>query len=201
MWFMEEVGELAAALRSGPKEELAAEFADVLAWLATLANIAEIDLDAAATVMSQLHTDAGDATLFTLLSAAVVPNAVAFSGSYLLGPGFAVGAHTLVSPTVVVLGPLPLFPAPPRGSEPLPAKGAAGSGFTVGTGRTTSGATIGVGSALLPSTPASSAAFSKSRGGGGGSVGKATSNIRVTARSSDAGGRLDVLNTSAPSAM
>ena len=31
-------------------------------------------------------------------------------GSYLLGPGFAVGAHTLVSPTVVVLGPLPLFP-------------------------------------------------------------------------------------------
>lgn len=47
MWFMEEVGELSAALRSGPKEELAAEFADVLAWLATLANIAQIDLDAA----------------------------------------------------------------------------------------------------------------------------------------------------------
>jgi len=47
MWFMEEVGELAAALRSGPKDELAAEFADVLAWLATLANIAEVDLDAA----------------------------------------------------------------------------------------------------------------------------------------------------------
>jgi NTP pyrophosphatase (non-canonical NTP hydrolase) len=47
MWFMEEVGELSAALRSGPKDELAAEFADVLAWLATLANIAGIDLDAA----------------------------------------------------------------------------------------------------------------------------------------------------------
>src|SRR5205809_474617 len=29
MWFMEEVGELSAALRSGPKDELAAEFADV----------------------------------------------------------------------------------------------------------------------------------------------------------------------------
>ena len=39
-----------------------------------------------------------------------VPNAVAFTGSYLLGPGFAVGAQTLVSPAVVVLGPLPLFP-------------------------------------------------------------------------------------------
>jgi NTP pyrophosphatase (non-canonical NTP hydrolase) len=47
MWFMEEVGELSAALRSGPRDELAAEFADVLAWLATLANIAEVDLDAA----------------------------------------------------------------------------------------------------------------------------------------------------------
>ncbi len=47
MWFMEEVGELSSALRSGAKEELAAEFADVLAWLATLANIAGVDLDAA----------------------------------------------------------------------------------------------------------------------------------------------------------
>ena len=47
MWFMEEVGELSAALRSGPKEELALEFADVLAWLATLANIAGVDLERA----------------------------------------------------------------------------------------------------------------------------------------------------------
>lgn len=47
MWFMEEVGELSAALRAGKKDELAAEFADVLAWLATLANIADVDLDLA----------------------------------------------------------------------------------------------------------------------------------------------------------
>ncbi len=47
MWFMEEVGELSAALRSGTKEEQAAEFADVLAWLATLANISGVDLDGA----------------------------------------------------------------------------------------------------------------------------------------------------------
>jgi NTP pyrophosphatase (non-canonical NTP hydrolase) len=44
MWLMEEVGELAAALREGTHEELELEFADVLAWLATIANIAEIDL-------------------------------------------------------------------------------------------------------------------------------------------------------------
>lgn len=47
MWLMEEVGELAAALRSGTKEELAYEFADVLAWLATIANVAKIDLQQA----------------------------------------------------------------------------------------------------------------------------------------------------------
>lgn len=48
MWLMEEVGELAAALRDGsPHEELAKEFADVLAWLTTIANVAGVDLDAA----------------------------------------------------------------------------------------------------------------------------------------------------------
>jgi NTP pyrophosphatase (non-canonical NTP hydrolase) len=47
MWFMEEVGELASALRGGNHQELVLEFADVLAWLATLANIAGVDLDAA----------------------------------------------------------------------------------------------------------------------------------------------------------
>lgn len=47
MWFMQEVGELATALRSGAAHEKAYEFADVLAWLATLANIADVDLDQA----------------------------------------------------------------------------------------------------------------------------------------------------------
>ena len=47
MWFMEEVGELAGALRGGSREEQSLEFADVLAWLATLANIAGVDLEAA----------------------------------------------------------------------------------------------------------------------------------------------------------
>src|SRR3954470_21991485 len=47
MWFMEEVGELASALRGGQKHDQPGEFADVLAWLATLANIAGIDLETA----------------------------------------------------------------------------------------------------------------------------------------------------------
>ncbi len=50
MWLMEEIGELASALQTGnDRENLAEEFADVLAWLATIANVAEIDLAAAIT--------------------------------------------------------------------------------------------------------------------------------------------------------
>ncbi len=47
MWLMEEVGELASSLRSGTHEERLGEFADVLAWLATIANVAGVDLSEA----------------------------------------------------------------------------------------------------------------------------------------------------------
>ena len=47
MWLMEEVGELAAALREGTHEEKMEEFADVLAWLTTIANVAKVDLNQA----------------------------------------------------------------------------------------------------------------------------------------------------------
>jgi NTP pyrophosphatase (non-canonical NTP hydrolase) len=47
MWFMEEVGELAGALRARDTEQLQGEFADVLAWLVTLANLTGIDLQEA----------------------------------------------------------------------------------------------------------------------------------------------------------
>ena len=48
MWFCEEVGELTRALRRNQREQLEGEFADVLAWLATLASIAGVDLEQAA---------------------------------------------------------------------------------------------------------------------------------------------------------
>ena len=44
MWLSSEIGELAAALRSGTHEDQMGEFADVLAWLTTIANVAGIDL-------------------------------------------------------------------------------------------------------------------------------------------------------------
>jgi len=47
MWFIEEVGELATALREGDREEQKAEFADVFAWLVTLASMAGIEMEEA----------------------------------------------------------------------------------------------------------------------------------------------------------
>ena len=47
--FSEEVGELARALARDDRANLEEEFADVLAWLCTLANINDVDLAAAVT--------------------------------------------------------------------------------------------------------------------------------------------------------
>ncbi len=47
MWFVEEVGELATALASEDQANAEEEFADVLAWLCTLANISDVDLEKA----------------------------------------------------------------------------------------------------------------------------------------------------------
>jgi hypothetical protein len=86
-----------------------------LLWYAVVSGLVlgvalVIDWGGAVNVMSQLHTSPGAATLLVGLCVLVTPNAALFSGSYLLGPGFAVGTHTMVTPTAVVLGPLPMFP-------------------------------------------------------------------------------------------
>jgi NTP pyrophosphatase (non-canonical NTP hydrolase) len=47
MWFAEEVGELATALREGDRASLAEEFADCLAWLATLASLSGVSWEEA----------------------------------------------------------------------------------------------------------------------------------------------------------
>ncbi|HEY4675284.1 MAG TPA: MazG nucleotide pyrophosphohydrolase domain-containing protein [Candidatus Bathyarchaeia archaeon] len=47
-WLVDEVKELGEALETTDKEALANEFADVIAWLASLANITDIDLEKAA---------------------------------------------------------------------------------------------------------------------------------------------------------
>jgi len=47
-WLVDEVRELGEALKNGDKENLKEEFADVIAWLASLANVVDVDLEDAA---------------------------------------------------------------------------------------------------------------------------------------------------------
>lgn len=113
------VGSGRAAVWLGPVPESVRETLvgalRVLGWflgLSGLVFLAALLVDGAAAlnVLSQLGTNLGGGIAYVVLSLLVVPNAVTYAGSYLLGPGFAVGTHTLVSPTVVALGPVPMFP-------------------------------------------------------------------------------------------
>lgn len=45
LWFVEEVGELVRAIRRKERQNLEEEFADVYAWLATLASLHGLDLE------------------------------------------------------------------------------------------------------------------------------------------------------------
>ena len=45
LWFHEEVGELSSAIANGDRENAKEEFADVLMWLLTLANLMEVDME------------------------------------------------------------------------------------------------------------------------------------------------------------
>lgn len=85
----------------------------IVAFLALAAALA-VDLDTAANVMGSLGGESssggGALVVMLLVSLVLLPNAAAFASSYLLGPGFAVGTGTAVTPSLVVLGPLPAFP-------------------------------------------------------------------------------------------
>lgn len=101
---------LPAGVRAVTSGALAASLLMVAAGSALTVVTLLLDLGEAANVLSRLHPDAAGAALYTVLVAAAAPNAALLGGAYLLGPGFAVGTGTLVSPTAVVLGPLPAFP-------------------------------------------------------------------------------------------
>lgn len=48
-WLVEEIGELSRALRGDDRRNVEEEFADVLAWLVSLASIVGVDVQHAAT--------------------------------------------------------------------------------------------------------------------------------------------------------
>lgn len=48
IWLVSEVGELARAIKSGDRDKIEEEIADVFAWLASLANVLNVDIEEAA---------------------------------------------------------------------------------------------------------------------------------------------------------
>jgi NTP pyrophosphatase (non-canonical NTP hydrolase) len=47
LWFYEETGELAEAMRKEDRDAIAEEMADVFAWMVSLANMLDIDVEEA----------------------------------------------------------------------------------------------------------------------------------------------------------
>ena len=98
----------------------------VLGWLAVCAVALVVallfDFSTAANLMDQLGTDGSQSAVYLLALLMVAPNAVLFGGSFLLGPGFTIGTGTIVAPSGVVLGPLPMVPLlaalPDAGPQP-----------------------------------------------------------------------------------
>lgn len=69
-----------------------------------------LGLGEARDVLQQLGTSPAESLLVVLGCLVLVPNAVLWSGAFLMGPGFSVGAGTVVAPSGVLLGELPLLP-------------------------------------------------------------------------------------------
>ena len=107
-----------------------AAYAGACTVLATCAGAATVVLAslawhgaAAARVAERLDGGFSGIVFTVLVSVLLLPNAVALTCSWLLGPGFAVGAGTVVSPSAVVLGPVPAVPllaALPGSGTPSP---------------------------------------------------------------------------------
>jgi NTP pyrophosphatase (non-canonical NTP hydrolase) len=45
LWLLEEVGELTRSYRRGESEKIGSEMADVIAWLVSVANLLNVDLE------------------------------------------------------------------------------------------------------------------------------------------------------------
>lgn len=91
-----------------------------LALAAILVLVAVVlDLGDAANVLSRLQAGVGGALTLTVVTLVVLPNLLLWTVAWVLGPGFTVGTDTLVSPGLVSIGELPLFPLfsalPPSG--------------------------------------------------------------------------------------
>jgi hypothetical protein len=109
---------VATALRGGTAAAAAVLTAAALAVaVLLLANYAQI-----ITLYENLHTEALGGLALTIAQILFLPNLVIWAASWLIGPGFAIGAGSTVSPLSTTLGPIPSIPvlgALPQGDLPF----------------------------------------------------------------------------------
>lgn len=107
-----------AALRGGLGASTAVILvSSVVAGIAILASYARV-----ITLYEGLHTEVLGGVIITVGQLAFVPNIVIWMASWLIGPGFALGTGSAVSPIGTQLGPIPAVPmlgALPVGDVPV----------------------------------------------------------------------------------
>lgn len=85
--------------------------AGLLAWGAVLVLVSVVvNVDRVGELAGTVAADGIGTVLLTMASLAYLPNAVAWSTAFALGPGFAIGTGTVVAPTGVQLGLVPALP-------------------------------------------------------------------------------------------
>ncbi|MGE5828543.1 MAG: DUF6350 family protein [Micromonosporaceae bacterium] len=137
---------------------------------------------AASDLLGSYHAGVLGQAGITALCLAYAPNFAIWSASYLLGPGFTIGAGSVVSPSVVTIGPLPALPVlaalpggPTRGAATaviaIPFLASAGAGWLLsrrragtGWGRLASAAAAGPVAGLLLGLAARASAGSLGNG-------------------------------------
>jgi hypothetical protein len=120
-------GRLPVAVRAVTVGGLASALLLLAAGSVLVVAALAVDLGTGANVLSRLHAHASGAALYTVVVAAFAPNAALLGSAYLVGPGFAMGTGTVVSPSVVELGPVPAFPLLAALPDPGPTPGWTGA--------------------------------------------------------------------------
>lgn len=109
---------LAAALRAG----LGAAAATLAASAVLVTALLVVGFAEEIRLYEALHTEVVGGIALTVGQAALLPNLVVWAGSWLVGPGFALGTGSLVSPLGTSVGPVPALPvlgALPTGDAPF----------------------------------------------------------------------------------
>jgi hypothetical protein len=107
--------------RTIPRAVLAAQLTMLAAGAAVLGTGLWIHLERVEALHEALHPGVAGAIALLLIQLAFAPNALIWSASYALGPGFSLGAGSIVAPAATQLGMVPGIPL--LGALPSPGPG------------------------------------------------------------------------------